>query len=301
MDDFQELADRTFPGVLSTNLWKGDYYGLPLDTNTRVLITNPDALALTGLDAPPATFDEFQAAADALDGTGVTLFADGGLGAWNLMPWIWSGGGDITDADLTTSTGYLDSDENVATLQMLVDLYQEGQASSGLVGNEGAVSTSEGLPGGQYATILDGPWMTGIWADQFPDFAPLYSPVPAGDGGSISVVGGEDIVLTASSKHQEEAMEFIRYTQSDEFQLALVPTGQLTVIQELGDQQVELVPALEVFTEQLATARARLAIPNASEVDTILNTELVPAFEGTISVKEALSNAAAKIDELLAS
>lgn len=301
MDDFDQLAERTFPGVLSTNLWEGDYYGLPLDTNTRVLISNPDALGTAGASAPPATFEEFEAMADSLDGTGITLFADGGLGAWNLMPWIWSGGGDITDADLTTSSGYLDSAENVATLQMLVDLYQAGQASSGLVGNEGAVSTSEGLPGGQYATILDGPWMTGIWADQFPDFAPVYSPVPAGDGGSVSVVGGEDIVLTASSKHQEAAMEFIRFTQSDEFQLALVPTGQLTVIQELGEQQVALDPKLEVFTEQLATARARLAIPNASEVDTILNTELVPAFEGTISVKEALGNAATKIDELLAS
>lgn len=301
MDDFQELADRTYPGVLATNLWEGDYYGLPLDTNTRVLISNPAALETAGLTAPPSTFDEFTAMADALDGTGITLFADGGLGAWNLMPWIWSGGGDITDADLTTSTGYLDSAANVKTLQMLVDLYQAGQASSGLVGNEGAVSTSEGLPGGSYATILDGPWMTGIWADQFADFAPVYSPVPAGDGGSVSVVGGEDIVLTASSKHQEEAMEFIRFTQSDEFQLALVPTGQLTVIQDLGEQQITLDPKLEVFTEQLGSARNRLAIPNASEVDTILNTELVPAFEGTISVKEALQNAAAKIDELLAS
>lgn len=301
MDDFQELADRTYPGVLATNLWEGDYYGLPLDTNTRVLISNPAALETAGLTAPPSTFEEFTAMADALDGTGITLFADGGLGAWNLMPWIWSGGGDITDADLTTSTGYLDSAANVKTLQMLVDLYQAGQASSGLVGNEGAVSTSEGLPGGSYATILDGPWMTGIWADQFADFAPVYSPVPAGDGGSVSVVGGEDIVLTASSKHQEEAMEFIRFTQSDEFQLALVPTGQLTVIQYLGEQQVALDPKLEVFTEQLGSARNRLAIPNASEVDTILNTELVPAFEGTISVKEALENAAAKIDELLAS
>lgn len=301
MDDFQELADRTYPGVLATNLWEGDYYGLPLDTNTRVLISNPAALETAGLTAPPSTFDEFTAMADALDGTGITLFADGGLGAWNLMPWIWSGGGDITDADLTTSTGYLDSAANVKTLQMLVDLYQAGQASSGLVGNEGAVSTSEGLPGGSYATILDGPWMTGIWADQFADFAPVYSPVPAGDGGSVSVVGGEDIVLTASSKHQKEAMEFIRFTQSDEFQLALVPTGQLTVIQDLGEQQITLDPKLEVFTEQLGSARNRLAIPNASEVDTILNTELVPAFEGTISVKEALQNAAAKIDELLAS
>ena len=301
MDDFDKLADRTFPGVLSTNLWEGDYYGLPLDTNTRVLISNPAGLEAAGLTAPPSTFEEFVDAANALDGSGITLFADGGLGAWNLMPWIWSGGGDITDAGLTTSTGYLDSAENVATVQMLVDLYQAGQASSGLVGNEGAVSTSDGLPAGTYATILDGPWMTGIWAGQFPDFAPVYSPVPAGDGGSISVVGGEDIVLTASSEHQEEAMEFIRFTQSDEFQLALVPTGQLTVIKDLSDQQVALVPELEIFTTQLATARARLAIPNASEVDGILNTELVPAFEGTISVEVALRNAAAKIDELLAS
>lgn len=301
MDDFQELADATYPGVLATNLWKGDYYGLPLDTNTRVLISNPDALAAAGLDAPPATFEEFEAAAAKLAGTGVTLFADGGLGAWNLMPWIWSGGGDITDADVTTASGYLDSAANVKTVQMLVDLYTEGQASSGLIGNEGAVSTSDGLPGGNYATILDGPWMTGIWAGQFPDFAPVYSPVPAGDGGSISVVGGEDIVLTAASKHQKEAMDFIRFTQSEEFQLALVPTGQLTVIQSLGAKQIELDPKLEMFTQQLETARSRLAIPNASEVDTILNTELVPAFEGTISVKEALTNAAAKIDELLAS
>ncbi|RQP11820.1 MAG: extracellular solute-binding protein [Microbacteriaceae bacterium] len=301
MDDFQELADATYPGVLATNLWEGEYYGLPLDTNTRVLISNPAALEAAGLSAPPATFEELQAMAEALDGTDITAFADGGLGAWNLMPWIWSGGGDITDADLTTSTGYLDSAANVKTIQMLVDLYQAGQASSGLVGNEGAISTSEGLPGGNYATILDGPWMTGIWAGQFPDFAPVYSPVPAGDGGSISVVGGEDIVLTASSKHKEEAMDFIRFTQSEEFQLALVPTGQLTVIESLGDKQIELDPQLAVFTEQLATARNRLAIPNASEVDTILNTELVPAFEGAISVKEALENAAAKIDELLAS
>ena len=299
MPDFQQLADATYPGVLATNHFEGKYYGLPLDTNTRVLISNPDVLAKAGLDAPPATFDEFVALGNALKGSDVSLFADGGLGAWNLMPWIWSGGGDITDAELTTSSGVLDSDANVATLQMLVDLYTAGQISSGIIGNEGAVSTSEGLPNGNYATILDGPWMSGIWGDQFPDFEPVYSPVPAGPGGSVSVVGGEDIVLTASSKHQEAALEFIRFTQSEEFPLALVPTGQLTVIQALGDKQVELVPGLKVFTEQLGTAKNRLAITQGSEVDGILNEELTPAFEGTIGVREALTKAAARIDELL--
>lgn len=95
-------------------------------------------------------------------------------------------------------------------------------------------------------------------------------------------------------------MKFIRFTQSEEFQLALVPTGQLTVISALGDKQVELVPYYALFTQQLETAKARVAIPDASEIDTILNEELVPAFEGTVTVKEALGNAAKRVDELLA-
>lgn len=300
MDDFQELADATYPGVLATNLYDGKYWGLPLDTNTRVLISSQAGLDAAGVDAPPATFEELVAQADVLQGSEMMSFADGGLGAWNIMPWIWSGGGDIADPDLTVSTGYLNSPENIATIQMLVDLYAAGQISTGVTGNSGAVSTSEGLPGGQYANILDGPWMNGIWSDQFPDFEPIYSPVPAGPGGSISVVGGEDIVLTASSKHQDAALEFIRFTQSEEFQMALVPTGQLTVIKALGDKQVELVPYLSVFTEQLETARARLAITGGAEVDGILNTELTPAFEGTVSVEEALTRAAEQIDAVLA-
>lgn len=285
--------------MLATNLFEGKYYGLPLNTNTRVLITNPEALAAAGASAPPATFDEFVALGQSLAGSGTTLFADGGLGAWNIMPWIWSGGGDITDEGLTTSSGVLDSDANVATVQMLVDLFGAQQVSSGIIGNEGAVSTSEGLPGGTYATILDGPWMTSIWEEQFSDFEPLFSPVPAGPGGSVSVVGGEDIVLTTASEHQEAALDFIRFTQSEEFQLALVPTGQLTVVKALGDKQIEMAPELEVFTRQLETAKNRLAITQGAEVDAILNAELTPAFEGTITVREALQNAASRIDELL--
>jgi len=300
MDDFDVLADAVYDGSLATNLYDGSYYGLPLNTNTRVLISNPEALDAAGMSAPPATFEEVVAMAEALEGSGIQVFADGGLGAWNISPWLWSGGGDIANDDLTASSGVLDSDENVATVQMLVDLFQAGQISNGITGNEGAVSTSEGLPSATYATILDGPWMQGIWADQFPEFEPVYSAVPAGPGGSVSVVGGENIVLTTASEHQDAALDFIRFTQTPEFQLALVATGQLTIIEDLGDEQVALVPGLALFTEQLSTAKNRLAITGGAEVDTILSTELTPAFEGTISVKEALTRAAEQIDAVLA-
>src|SRR5690606_21109501 len=49
MPDFQSLADKTYPGSLATNKWKDHYYGLPLDTNTRVMLYNSDALAAAGI------------------------------------------------------------------------------------------------------------------------------------------------------------------------------------------------------------------------------------------------------------
>ncbi len=300
MPDFQALADATYPGVLATNFYKGKHYGLPLDTNTRVLVTSQEALDAAGLSAPPATFDELKAMAEELKGSDMAVFADGGLGGWNIFPWLWSGGGNVTDPDLTKATGYLDGPENVATLQMLVDLYQAGQIPNLIIGNQGAVSTSDGLPSMNYATILDGPWMAGIWAEQYPDFTPIYAPVPAGPGGSISVVGGEDIVLTASSQNQEAALEFIRFTQSEQFQVEMARTGQMTVIPAYAAQQAGIAPFYATFAEQLKTARSRLAIAQGSRVDGILNAELVPAFEGKVSVQEALTRAAGQIDALLA-
>ncbi|WP_024286509.1 extracellular solute-binding protein [Cellulomonas sp. KRMCY2] len=301
MDDFTTLADATYPGSLATNAWDGHYYGLPLDTNTRVLVTSQAALDAAGMSASPATFDELETMAANLEGTGIALFADSGLQGWNVLPWIWSGGGEITDEGLTTSSGYLDSAASVAAVQMLVDLYQADAIPNLITGNSGATSTSDGLPSTQYATILDGPWMRDIWTGQYPDFTPIYAPVPAGDGGSVSVVGGEDIVIPASSSNQDAAAEFVRFTQSDEFQLAMAQVGQMPVVESAGSAAAQADPFYEPFATQLATAKPRLAIPQSSEVDTILSTELTPAFDGSTTVQVALTRAAEQIDALLAS
>lgn len=299
MSDFGTLSKATYPGSLATNKYNGKYYGLPLDANTRVLITSQKALDEAGMSTPPATFDDLKQMAAKLKGTGVSVFADGGLGGWNIYPWIWSNGGSITNSGLTKATGYLNGDKSVAAIQMLVDLYKEGQIPNLITGNQGATSTSDGLPTGKYATILDGPWMKGIWAGQYKDFKPVYAPVPHGDGPSTSVVGGEDIVLTASSKHQAAAEKFIRFTQSESFQIEMAKTGQMTVIPAYASKQAAIDPYYTMYADQLKTAKARLAIPQGAKVDNILSTALTPAFTGSTSVKDALTTAAQQIDPLL--
>ncbi|HEY5836991.1 extracellular solute-binding protein [Streptomyces sp.] len=299
MTDFQALASKTYPGSLATNKLGDHYYGLPLDSNTRVLISNPDALKKAGLSAPPATFQELKAAAPKLAAAKVSVFADSGLQGWNIYPWIWSAGGSVTDADQTKATGYLNSPASVAGVQLLADLHKADAIPNLITGDKGGTQTSDGLPKGQYATILDGPWMTGVWSGQYPKFKPVYSPVPAGPGGSVSVVGGEDIAMTSASRHQEQAEEFIRFTQTADYQLTMAKTGQMSVIKSFDSQEAALVPEFAPFIKQLATARPRPSVPQAPQIDTVLQNELTLAFQGKQSVRKALDKAAGEIDSLL--
>lgn len=299
MADFQQYADQMYPGALATNVWEDHYYGLPLDTNTRVQMYNADTLSAIGLDAPPATFDELRAAAENLP-EDTYLFADNGTSGWNVLPWIWSAGGTVTDDAVTTATGYLNSPESVAGVQLLVDLYQAGAIPDIILGGEGGTPTSDGLATGSYATIFDGPWMFPIFESQYPDFDLQTAPVPAGDGGSVSVVGGESVVLTESSENKDAALAFLRYLISTEAQLAMAEVGQMPVLSGLGAQLTDIQPYYATFVEQLQTARPRTPTPAWPQIDELLQQHTRQALTGDVTAQEALDAAAAEVDALLA-
>jgi multiple sugar transport system substrate-binding protein len=298
MSDYRTLSQQTFPGALATNMYKGHYYGLPLDTNTRVMMYNQAALAKAGVSGAPKNFDDLRALAGKLSGKGVYAFADNGLSGWNVLPWIWSAGGDITNPDYTKATGYLNSANSVAGVQLLVDLYKQKQLPAIVLGGTGGVPTSDGLATGKYATILDGPWMYPIFASSHPDFKLQVAPVPAGPGGSISVVGGEDTVVFKQSRHKALAEEFSRYLLSQEAQLAFAKVGQMSVLKDLDVTSVN--PTYAPFVEQLKTARPRPPVPNWQKINDLLQAKLQSAVKGDLTVQQALDQAAAETDTLLA-
>ncbi len=72
-----------------------------------------------------------------------------------------------------------------------------------------------------------------IFASSHPDFKLQVAQVPAGPGGSVSVVGGEDTVVFRNSKNKALAEEFTRYLLSGEAQLAFAKIGQMSVLKDL--------------------------------------------------------------------
>jgi len=301
LPDFKTYSDAVFPGPLSTNAYDGAYYGLPLDTNTRVFIYNPDVYKKLGIKNPPETIDELKAQCAKVKelGDGGFIFSDGGTSGWNLLPWIWSFGGDITDPEITTSTSYVNGEKTVAAIQFLADMIKSGCFSDGFVGS--GIDTWAGYFGGTIGSMLEGPWLYPTVDSQYPDFKVGAALMPAGDGGHISVVGGENIAIMAGTKHPEEALEFLKFTQSEEYQLEMSKVGQLTVLNSLLENPYfKDHPYYGVFLEQLKTAKARTPHPKYTQIETALSDAAQLALRGEMTAQEAMDAAAEEIDALLA-
>lgn len=301
LPEFDTFAKAVYPGPLSTNAYKGGYYGLPLDTNTRVWIWGQQLYKDAGITAPPKTIDDVKAQCKAVKALGDDryVYSDGGTYGWAVLPWIWSFGGDITDKDITKATGYLNSKETVQAYEFLADMVKTGCFAPAMKG--GDFDNWKNFFTNKVGSLLEGPWVYPSAAGQYPDFKIQATLMPAGKGGSISVVGGENIVLFANSKHQKEALEFIRFTQSDDYQLKMSETGQLTVKPALlQSDYFKNHPYYPMFLKQLETARARAPHPAWTKMEDILTAAGQKILRGEGTAQETLDAAAKDIDALLA-
>jgi len=300
MPDFDELSAQVFPGPLSTNQWGDHYYGLPLDTNTRIIFANDAVLEAAGITEMPATIEDFEtmmATVVETQGEGVYGYAEGGTGAWSVLPWIWTMGGAVTDEGLTTATGYLNGEATVAAVTMLKDWLDKGWMSPSILG--GGTATSDQFGNGQTATILEGPWMPGIFKNQFPELSFSFAPVPAGPDGSQSVVGGEDIVVFNTTEDQDAALAFVRHMLSEDTQLTMGKVGQMPVLSSLVGN-TELPDYYPTFMKQLETGNARTPVPSWPSIDEAISNAVLKALRGDMEIQAALDEAAATVDGLLA-
>ena len=234
--DFAELSASYLDAPLSTNLYQGKYYGLPLDTNCKAAVVNTNVLKELGLDEIPATMEEFIEAAKT---RGTYSLNVSGVGDWDMYPYFWLFGGVLTDDGFTKASGYLDSDASIAAMQKIVELHDEKVFTIRDV--DGSVDAWDGI-NSEYAMFFEGPWYFGSYEDSLSKGITAAT-IPTYEGRSASVVGGEDIAVFATSAHPEAAYEFAKFMTSEDVQLAMLEAGDTQVPrgQRRGAEQPRLV------------------------------------------------------------
>ena len=291
--DFAELSAAYLEAPLSTNLYQGKYYGLPLDTNCKAAVVNTNVLKELGLNEVPATMEEFLAAAK---DRGTYSLNVSGVGDWDMYPYFWLFGGTLTDEGFTKATGYLDSEASIAAINKLLELHDQKIFTIRDV--DGSVDAWDGI-NSEYAMFFEGPWYFGSYEDCAAKGI-VAATIPTYEGRSASVVGGEDIAVFATSKHQQAAYEFAKFMTSEEVQLAMLEAGQLPILKSLvGHEAVTSNPVWSVYMKQMESAKARIPSPNNTAIQEIWSQAITSIFVEGADVAGTLHDAAARIDAQL--
>jgi multiple sugar transport system substrate-binding protein len=297
----QPILKTALPGPLSTNYFHGSYYGIPDDTNTQVLFWNKADFAAAGLSGPPTTIAQLWTDAATLTNKSKGQFGLGvdGTDIWNVAPYIWSDGGSFTNSSLTTATGYMNGTATEGAIQQMVNLYKAGNIGSDFVGGSGAVSGETGFPKGEYAMYIDGPWAVPTYRqDKFTGYGMAL--FPAGSGGSVSTVGGEDLVIARDAPHLADSIKLAQFLAGRYAQLQMANQGDLAGYSTDSAGEIQAQPYLNIFIQQLKTARARPVAPGYSELDADFQAELQEVLAGNLSVSDAMNTAAQEANAALA-
>lgn len=299
MPDFAEVAGALLDSALSTANIGGSYYALPLNTNSKILFYNTAMLEAAGVEVP-TTMDEWVEAVRKLSGTNangqqIWGWNEPALSGWNICPFIWSFGGSLTNEEQTVATGYINSPETVKAVETFAMLVQEG-ALTGF--NSGDIPMTDGFGTGRYAMMLEGPWKTAELAGAYPDVAYGTAYMPAGEGGSISVLGGEDIAMF-NTANREAAWKFMQFMTGEYAETAMAKCGQIPVNKAALESDTVKSADYAPFIQAIETAKARPTVAAWSEMDNELTNAMTAVVNGEKTAQEAMDELAVVFDELL--
>jgi len=119
-----------YEGELGNQYWQGQLYALPMPTAgglTGMFFYNKEMLAEAGFDAPPQTWQELRAIAEAItvaDDLGVeVLGVDVGTNGESFVNWLYTNGGKFVSDDGRTLE--FNSPQGIETLQWMIDFTNE--------------------------------------------------------------------------------------------------------------------------------------------------------------------------------
>lgn len=299
MADFADVSGQLLDSAMSTAVIGGHYYALALNTNSKIVFYNTAMLEAADVKVP-TTMDEWVEAIKKLSGENangqqVWGWNEPALAGWNICPFIWSFGGSLTNEDQTAATGYINSPATVKAIETFAELVKAG----GITGfNAGDIPMTDGFGTGRYAMMLEGPWKSAELAGAYPDVAYGTAPIPAGEGGSISVLGGEDIAMF-NSANKEATWKFMQFMTSEYAETEMAKCGQIPVNKAALESETVKAADYAPFIEAIQTAKARPTVAAWSEMDNDLQVAMNAVVTGEKTVQEAMDELAAAWDLLL--
>ncbi len=310
------LRDDYLPVFYEASKWKGKVYGLWLNSDVRMMAYHKDLFVKAGLDPerPPKTWKELREYAKKLTnpaegvwGYGFNAFStDHTADRW--YPFLRMKGGSILSSDYTKAA--FNSPAGVEALQLLVDLMNTDKASPpDLLGTKES-DLNKAFVAKKYAiTIRVGDFWpefkrAGYTMDAYKAQVAM-APLPVPEGGTPATgSGGWLLGITRDSKNADIAYDFLKLVLNPDNLLpflterAMVPTRKSLMQRE--QEFLQAVPFFKVVQEVTPFTSFRPPIPEYSKISAEIVNAIQKALALQASSKDALDQAAAAVDKILA-
>jgi multiple sugar transport system substrate-binding protein len=238
-----EVKSDAFPNSLEVGTYQGTLYAVPFTVTPHGFWYSKELMTQAGLDPakPPKTIDELNQAMEALRaklpadaypiGIDISKTEYALVGFW---PWIWTFGGNPMVDDGTGNVTINWADEGtVAAFTWL----QEAVAKKYTPPDQAIKAERELMANGKIAFKLDGPYLTGIFANTNPALNTVeavnakfgVTTTPTGPGVTKPVTAADihNLAIGAQSKNKDLAWKLIEFLTTDDevIRKFLIPQG----------------------------------------------------------------------------
>ncbi len=249
------------PSHVKLGTYQDKIYGLPLSVETSVFAWNKDLYKKAGLDPEkaPATWEEIEANAEKIrklgDDTYGFYFSGGGCGGcmiFTFTPLVWGAGADILSEDSKTAT--LDTPQMRKAVGFYRDMVKKDLVPASAASDNGTSFLS--FTNGKIGQQSLGAFAIGTLVTKYPDINFGVTLIPSVDGKTSSFAGGDNFVITKSTKKIDAVKEFLEYIYSMDGQKVLAKYGSLPTRGDIADQVLAgLDPRMQVGLKAIAVAK----------------------------------------------
>lgn len=290
--------------------WQGKQYYLPLHSGCVALYWNTEIFKNAGIAGPPKTWEEYVAIAKKVTNLEKKIFATTATlqvepptnMTYDIYPLIFQAGGSLIDEK--TNKAVFNSPAGVKAIQWYVDLINKDKVAVPGVLSNGEKEKRANFGAGNVAMMFEGPWGIAIQKQLNPNLKYDIATLPKGMT-TGTVVRGSLNTVTTQAQNKEAAWKFVRWMSG--------PVGNEMWSKGSGDfpgrKDVAEKPfykenkLVQAFVQQMLLPNARspfLGMPNAVQMNKIITTEIQNVVQGKKNAKQALDEAAAEWNKILA-
>ncbi len=223
------FADQFVPTALEAIQFDGELYGVPWEGATWGLFYRKDLFEAAGLDPdkPPTNWDELLEYSQKLT---VDKDGDGKPDQWGLvfpaagwepddyfLPFLWQTGNPVAKKTEKGWVSTIGEPSGVEALTFYYDLVNTHKVTPATVVGMTWEEAKNAFAFGDAAMMYNGMWVIGVLQDSAPEIDGQWGTAvdPAGPTGIKAVMGYPNTVnVTAQSKHQAEAYQFLAFLHS---------------------------------------------------------------------------------------